>query len=579
MATPKLADLLVSKGIVNESQITSATDYQSKTKTRLGASLVKLGHVNERVLATFLSQQYGIPAITLADVTVSDEVKKLLPQNVCEKHTILPIALSGKKLSLAIIDPTNVSAIDDVRFLTNREVELFLAPESAVKKLIETTFSQSSIENISKSVEMFKIDDKWCSDSDLEVKSAVGDYFAVESSKGNEDKPVIRLINTLFLEAMKRKASDIHIEPYDTHSRVRFRIDGSLHEIMRLPPQLKAATPSRIKVMAQLDISEKRRPQDGRIQVKSKDRQVDVRVSILPTLFGEKVVLRLLDQGTSAPSLLDLGFEEEQLKVFRQASNEPHGMVLVTGPTGSGKTTTLYGILTELNQTESNISTVEDPVEYNMPGVNQVQVKETIGMSFAMALRSLLRQDPDIIMLGEIRDQETAEIAVKAALTGHMVFSTLHTNDAPSTVTRLVHMGVEPFLITASLTLVQAQRLVRMICPKCREPDVAVSKELLLSMEMPEEWIGSFRPMRGKGCDDCAKTGFKGRKGIFEVMPISEKIRSHVVKGATTDMIKRVAMEEGMFTLRQSGLMKLYRGETTVEEVLNNSRSDGEIVR
>ncbi len=579
MATPKLAELLVSKGLVNETQLTSALEHQTKTKMRLASSLVNLGHVNERVLASFLSQQYGIPAITLADVTVNDELKKILPQNVCEKHTIIPIALQGKKLSLAIIDPTNVSAIDDVRFLTNREVELFLAPESAVKKLIEKTFSGSTIENLGKSVEMFKVDEKANPAQSLEVKSSIGESFTVENAKGNEDKPVIRLINTLFLEAMKRKASDIHIEPYDTHSRVRFRIDGSLHEIMRLPPQLKAATPSRIKVMAQLDISEKRKPQDGRIQVKTKDRQIDVRVSILPTLFGEKVVLRLLDQGTSAPSLLEMGFEEEQLKVFRQASSEPYGMVLVTGPTGSGKTTTLYGILTELNQTDSNISTVEDPVEYNMPGVNQVQVKEAIGMTFAMALRSLLRQDPDIIMLGEIRDQETAEIAVKAALTGHMVFSTVHTNDAPSTVTRLVHMGVEPFLITAALTLVQAQRLVRMICPNCAEPDKDISRETLLSLEMPEEWIETFKPVRGRGCDACGNTGFKGRKGIFEVMPMSEKIRNHVVKGATSDMIKRTAMEEGMYTLRQSALMKLYKGETTIEEVLNNSRPDGEILR
>lgn len=578
MATPKLAELLVSKGLVNESQLTSALEHQSKTKTRLASSLVKLGHVNERVLASFLSQQYGIPAITLTDVQVTDELKKIIPQNVCEKHTIIPISLQGKKIGLAIVDPTNVSAIDDVRFLTNKEVELFIAPESAVKRLIEKTFSGSTIENLGKSVEMFKVEDRGNQKQSLEVKSSIGESFAVEAT-GGEDKPVIRLINTLFLEAMKRKASDIHIEPYETHSRVRFRIDGSLHEIMRLPPQLKAATPSRIKVMAQLDISEKRKPQDGRIQVKTKERQIDVRVSVLPTLFGEKVVLRLLDQGTSAPSLLEMGFEEEQLKVFRKAANEPYGMVLVTGPTGSGKTTTLYGILTELNQTDANISTVEDPVEYNMAGINQVQVKESIGMTFAMALRSLLRQDPDIIMLGEIRDQETAEIAVKAALTGHMVFSTVHTNDAPSTVTRLVHMGVEPFLITAALTLVQAQRLVRTVCPNCAQPDKEVSKETLLSLEMPEEWIDSFKPIRGTGCDACGNTGFKGRKGIYEVMPMSEKIRNLVVKGGTSDMIKRVAMEEGMYTLRQSALMKLYKGETTIEEVLNNSRPDGEILK
>jgi len=328
-----------------------------------------------------------------------------------------------------------------------------------------------------------------------------------------------------------------------------------------------------------MNISEKRLPQDGRIQVRARDRKIDIRVSVLPTVLGEKVVMRLLDQGTSAPDMVGIGFEEEQLKKFRLAAGQPYGMVLVTGPTGSGKSTTLFAALSELNAADVNISTVEDPVEYRMLGINQTQMRENIGFTFAAALRSLLRQDPDIIMVGEIRDQETAEIAVKAALTGHMVFSTLHTNDAPSTITRLLHMGIEPFLITAALTLVQAQRLIRVNCEHCSEPDPEATPEQLLGAEMPENWLLSFTPVKGKGCERCAKTGYKGRRGIFEVMYMTEKLRALVVKASSSDEVKRVAIEEGMMTLRQHGLMKLYRGETSLEEVLNNSRPDGEIYK
>jgi len=349
--------------------------------------------------------------------------------------------------------------------------------------------------------------------------------------------------------------------------------------VMRLPPQLKSPLPARVKVMAQLDISEKRLPQDGRIQVKTKDKRIDIRVSILPTMFGEKVVMRLLDQGNTTPDLRAVGFEEEQLKLFKKAASQPYGMILVTGPTGSGKSTTLYAALSELNGPDVNISTVEDPVEYNMAGINQVQMKESIGLNFAAALRSLLRQDPDILMIGEIRDHETAEIAVKSALTGHLVFSTLHTNDAPSTVTRLLHMGLEPFLITAALTLVQAQRLVRSVCQNCIEPDPRVTPEMLVEAEVPEHWLSSIKAMRGGGCDKCGQTGYKGRKGIFEVMYLTERLRDLIVKGANADQLKVQALEDGMLTLRQSGLLKLYRGETTLEEVLNNSRPDGDFLK
>jgi type IV pilus assembly protein PilB len=399
----------------------------------------------------------------------------------------------------------------------------------------------------------------------------------IESDNVGE-KPVIRLINKLFLEAIKRKVSDIHIEPFESFSRVRFRIDGTLHEVMRTPPQLKVALPARLKVMSQLDISEKRLPQDGRIQVKMKTSKIDVRLSTLPTIFGEKVVMRLLSQGTTTPSLTQMGFEDEQLERFRKAATQPYGMVLVTGPTGSGKSTTLYAVLSELNHPDVNISTVEDPVEYNIAGVIQVQMKESIGLNFSAALRSLLRQDPDIIMVGEIRDHDTAEIAIKAALTGHMVFSTLHTNDAPSTITRLIHMGIEPFLITSAVSLVQAQRLIRINCPNCLIVDEATTPEMCIAAEMPANWVDTFKPMRGKGCDKCGNTGYKGRRGIYEVMMLSENIRNLIIKGTNADHLKKVAIEEGMLSLRQCALRKFYRGETTLEEVLNNSRPDGELM-
>jgi type IV pilus assembly protein PilB len=539
---------------------------------------VQLGHVNEKVLATFLSKQYGIPAISLDDVQVPPELTKLVPYSLCEKHLLCPLSADGNRLSIAITDPTNVAAVDDVRFLCNRDVNVYIATESGIKALLERTYMSASAQ-IDASVaggNMFTEDlqlDK--PENALEIGVEKETVDVDRESVG--DKPVIRLINKLFVEAIRRKASDIHIEPYEQFSRVRFRIDGTLHEVMRLPPQLKVPTPARIKVMAQLDISEKRLPQDGRIQVKTKQKKIDIRVSILPTIFGEKVVMRLLDQGSSTPDLMAIGFEEDQYKIFRKAAVQPYGMVLVTGPTGSGKSTTLYAALNELNGADVNISTVEDPVEYNMAGVNQVQMKEGIGLNFATALRSLLRQDPDILMVGEIRDQETAEIAVKAALTGHMVFSTLHTNDAPSTITRLAHMGLEPFLITAALTLVQAQRLVRVICERCAVPDEKITKEMLTEAELPHHWLDSIRPMRGAGCDRCGNTGYKGRKGIFEVMYMTERLRDLVVKGGNADQLKRVAIEEGLVTLRQSALLKLYRGETTLEEVLNNSRADGDL--
>lgn len=575
MSAGKLGELLVAQGVITKDQLQTAIELRSKNKIRLGTAITQLGHVNENVLATFLSKQYGIPALSLDDRKVPEDLVKLIPRNLCERHMLVPLESDGTKLNIAVCDPTNVSAVDDIRFLCNMDVNIFIATESGIKQLIETSYGGNA--------ELNKVVDA----KDLENDSQTGmievggspEASDLEGSGADTEKPVIRLINKLFIEAIRRKVSDIHIEPFETFSLIRFRIDGSLHEIMRAPPQLKVAVPARLKVMAQLDISEKRLPQDGRIQVKIKDKKVDVRVSTLPTIYGEKVVMRLLMQGDTKPDLAKMGFEEEQLKVFRKAANQPYGMVLVTGPTGSGKSTTLFAALGELNAPDINISTVEDPVEYNMAGINQTMMKESIGLNFAAALRSLLRQDPDVIMVGEIRDGETAEIAVKAALTGHMVFSTLHTNDAPSTITRLLHMGLEPFLITAALTLVQAQRLIRVNCPNCLIPDERVTKEMALAAEVPESWIDSFQAMRGKGCSQCGNTGYKGRRGIYEVLYMTETLREMVIKGANADELKKKAIEDGMLSLRQSGIIKLYRGETTLEEVQNNSRPDKDLIK
>lgn len=575
MSAGKLGELLISQGVIDDTQLKAALEHRSKNKTRLGASLIELGHINDKVLATFLSKQYGIPAISLDGVTIDPELVKLIPKALCERHMLIPLNIEQNRLSIAISDPTNVSAVDDVRFLSNMDANVYISTESGIRGLIERTYGGNGNADLEKITQPLNENTEGGTGL-VEIKAGDPSSQDIENESVG-DKPVIRLINKLFVEAVKRKVSDIHIEPFETFSRIRFRIDGSMHEIMRTPPQLKTALPARLKVMAQLDISEKRLPQDGRIQVRMKSGKVDVRVSTLPTIFGEKVVMRLLAQGNTTPDLGKMGFEAQQIEVFRQAASQPYGMVLVTGPTGSGKSTTLYAALAELNTPDVNISTVEDPVEYNMAGINQVQMKDGIGLNFAAALRSLLRQDPDIIMVGEIRDQETAEIAIKAALTGHMVFSTLHTNDAPSTITRLTHMGVEPFLITAALTLVQAQRLIRINCPNCLVPDERVTKEMVLAAEMPESWLEGFTAMRGSGCDVCGKTGFKGRRGVYEVMMMTEKLRELVVKGANADDLKAGAMEEGMLTLRQSALMKFYRGETTLEEVLNNSRPDGDI--
>ncbi|MCB0405481.1 MAG: Flp pilus assembly complex ATPase component TadA [Bdellovibrionales bacterium] len=575
MAAGKLGDLLVKKGVVSREQIAEATAYSRQNRVRLGSALIQLGHVNENVFASFVAKLYGLTAVSLDGLSVSSDILELVPRSLAEKHTLVPISIEGSSLTVAMADPSNVAAVDDIRFLSNMDVVIHIAGENAIISAINRIYGTNDADPGQKIASKFGEGSGPENTGQIEV-GKLDEAHEVEG-EGIGEKPIIKLINTLFMEAIRRKSSDIHIEPYNEFSRVRFRIDGSLHEVMRIPQAMRTAVPSRIKVMAHLDISEKRLPQDGRIQVKTKRRKIDVRVSTIPTIFGEKVVMRLLDQGESTPSLLGVGFEESQYQAFKLAASQPYGMVLVTGPTGSGKSTTLYAALSELNGPDVNISTVEDPVEYKMAGINQVQMKEGIGLNFASALRSLLRQDPDIIMVGEIRDQETAEIAVKAALTGHMVFSTLHTNDAPSTINRLLHMGLEPFLITAALTLVQAQRLLRINCPNCIQDDNSITPEQLIAAEMPKNWIQTFKAKKGVGCERCGNTGYKGRKGVFEVMPMTEKLRTLVVKKASSDEIKRQAIRDGMITLRQSAMVKLYRGETTFEEVLNNTRPDGDL--
>jgi len=567
----KLGNLLVSKGLISQEQLKSAASHQKESNLRLGESLINLGHVNENVLASFYSTQFGLTAVSLKEEFVPPEILRMVPKALCQKYNLLPLGVEGTKLKVAFSDPTQVSAIDDVRFISNMEVVMVIAPESQIREAIERLY-KSAVSVLGKAQD-YKTENSENTSAGTEIKTQAEQI----DQQSPDSKPIIKLINNIFLEAVRRKVSDIHIEPFENICRVRFRIDGSLHEMMQLPANFRLPVPARIKVMANLDIAEKRLPQDGRIQLRTKEKMVDVRVSLVPTIHGEKVVMRLLDQGGAPPEMEQVGMEPEQIALFKKAAEQPYGMILVTGPTGSGKTTTLYAALSSLNTEDVNLSTAEDPVEYTLLGINQVHVKESIGMTFAGALRSFLRQDPDIIMVGEIRDQETAEIAVKAALTGHLVFSTLHTNDAPSTISRLRHMGLEPFLITAAVTLVQAQRLVRVLCPHCKEPDNSIPHETLLESEMPEELIETATIMKAKGCDKCGGTGYKGRKGIFEVLFLDEQLRNLIVNGANADELKKVAMSKGMRTLRQSALMKLARGETTLTEVLNNSRPDGDL--
>ncbi|NOZ69926.1 MAG: type IV-A pilus assembly ATPase PilB [Deferribacteres bacterium] len=569
MMSAKLGQLLVSKNIITEEQLEKAVDLQKKEGGRIVSNLIKLGFLKEDVLIDFLSKQYHVPAVTLSPQEIDPSVVKFIPYDVAHKYQIFPISKNGATLTIAMTDPSNFFAIDDVKFMTGYEVQAVVAKESAIKEAIATHYEQSvgELQNVVDSLTDFN-------DENLDlIKETEDDIDIGELKSATEDAPVVKLVNLILSEAITRGASDIHIEPYEKSLRARYRIDGVLYDIMQPPLKLKAALTSRIKIMSELDIAERRLPQDGRIKLKIKDKAVDLRVSTLPTLFGEKIVMRILDKSNLNLDLTKLGFEENALKDFNEAIHSPFGMVLVTGPTGSGKTTTLYSALSTVNSVDVNIMTAEDPVEYNLHGINQVHVKEDIGLTFASALRSFLRQDPDIVMVGEIRDFETAEIAVKAALTGHLVLSTLHTNDAPSTISRLLNMGVEPFLVSASVILILAQRLARRICEHCKEEE-RIPESTLINIGFSQDEINTFKCYKGKGCSACSDTGYKGRLALYEVMPVKEEIKEMILKGASASEIKREAIRLGMKTLRMSGLTKVKEGLTSVEEILRVTFAD-----
>ena len=564
----KLGQLLINNNIITEEQLNKATELQKKEGGRIGSSLIKLGYLTEESLVEFLSKQYGVPAVALAKEDIDPSIIKFVPYDVAHKYQIFPISKNGASLKLAMTDPSNVFAIDDVKFMTGYEVEPVVTSESAIKEAISRYYEQSDgLQSVVESMADFDEESL-----DL-IQDTEDDIDMTELKSAVEEAPVVKLVNLILSEAIVKGASDIHLEPYEKTFRIRYRIDGMLYDVMQPPVRLKAALSSRLKIMAELDIAERRLPQDGRIKLKIRDRGVDLRVSTLPTLFGEKIVMRILDKSNLNLDLTKLGFEENALKDFEKAIRSPFGMALVTGPTGSGKTTTLYSALSTVNEVDVNIMTAEDPVEYNLLGINQVHVREEIGLTFAAALRSFLRQDPDIVMVGEIRDLETAEIAVKAALTGHLVLSTLHTNDAPSTISRLLNMGIEPFLVSASVVLILAQRLCRKICEECREED-KISEAALINMGFTKDEAETIKCYKGKGCPTCNGTGYKGRIALYEVMPVKDEIKEMIVKGATGIELKKTAISLGMQTLRVSGLKKIKEGLTSAQEIMRVTFAD-----
>ena len=557
--------MLVRHGLVSDQQLNQALEDQKSQGGRLGTSLVKLGFAKEEELSAFLAKQYGMPSINLSDFEIEHEIIRLVAPEIAQKYQVVPVNRAGASLIVAMSDPSNLFAIDDLKFMTGFNIEVVVATESSIKAAIDKYYDQSS----SLAMVMDDLDD-----IDLEVVDEHDDVNLRDLERATEDAPVVKLVNFILTDAIKKKASDIHIEPYEKEFRVRYRIDGVLYEQMKPPMKLRAAIISRLKIMAEMDIAERRLPQDGRIKIKLPGgKDMDYRVSCLPTLFGEKVVCRLLDKSNLQLDMTKLGYEEKPLGWFKEAIHKPFGMVLVTGPTGSGKTVSLYSALAELNDSTLNISTAEDPVEFNFAGINQVQMHEEIGLNFASALRSFLRQDPDIIMIGEIRDFETAEIGIKAALTGHLVLSTLHTNDAPSTISRMLNMGIEPFLVASAVNLITAQRLGRRNCKECSEAE-DIPKQALIEAGVAPEEVDQYVCYRGRGCPTCNNTGYKGRVGIYQVMPMFEEIRELVLSGANTAEIKRESMRLGVKTMRQSALSKLKEGVTSFEEVLRCTVAD-----
>jgi type IV pilus assembly protein PilB len=562
---PRIAELLVRGGIASRDQLIQAQEKERDNGSSVIRELVRLGFTTEDTLTEFLAKQFNIEKVDLNPTEIEDPVFSLVPPQLVQKHQLVPVKLLGSTLTVAMADPTDLVAINEVKFITGYGVRVTLAPPSAIKKTLEHRFGGVSYDEVLKKF----------GDGEMEVIHETDDVNLQELQQATMEAPVVTLVNAILADAAKRRASDIHIEPYEKIFRVRFRVDGVLQEIMSPPLRLKNPLVSRLKVMAGLDIAERRLTQDGRIKLKmGMGGELDIRVSVLPTLFGEKVVMRLLDKSNLQLDMSKLGFDPQTLKDFLEAIHKPYGMILITGPTGSGKSTTLYSALSELNKPDVNISTAEDPVEYNLVGINQVQVREQIGLTFAAALRSFLRQDPDIIMVGEVRDLETAQIAVKAALTGHLVLSTLHTNDAPSTVDRLINMGVETFLLISSINLIAAQRLVRRICEKCKEP-VEVSPEILINLGVDSAEVGAgFSTFNGRGCGNCNGTGYRGRLAIYEVMVMHEGIKELILRNASVVELKREAVKLGMSTLRMSALQKVREGLTTIEETVRVTDTD-----
>jgi len=607
----KLGEILVRENLITAQQLREALDYQRTNGGRLGSNLATLGIISDDVITAVLSRQYGVPSINLELFQIEEETIKLISQEVALKYSVLPISKVGATLTLAMADPTNVFAMDDIKFMTGLNVEPVIASEASLQAAIGKYFSNSKqidvfdvagFENFEKfganpvkngngaakngtvveqrlvesdltvSLDRFEFNEQDA--GELEVLEDNDEIDLAELAKASEDAPVVRLVNVLLVDALRRGASDIHVEPYEKDFRIRFRIDVVLYDVMHPPMKMRDALISRLKIMSKLDISEKRLPQDGRIKIKVKidnrSRELDFRVSTLPTLFGEKVVLRLLDKDKLMLDMTKLGFEQQSLEIFQRNISKPYGMVLVTGPTGSGKTNTLYSALQALNTTATNIMTAEDPVEFNLPGINQVQMKEQIGLNFAAALRSFLRQDPNIVLVGEIRDFETAEIAIKAALTGHLVLSTLHTNDAPSTISRMVNMGIEPFLVATSVNIIQAQRLIRRVCYNCKE-EQKLPVEAFIEIGFSPAEAPSLKAYKGKGCTVCNGTGYKGRIGLYEVMEVTDELRELIIIGASAIELRKKAIDLGMITLRGSGLYKLREGITTIEEVVKET--------
>src|SRR5476649_2458035 len=591
----RIGELLLKEKLITPEQLQSALTQQKANGGKLGYNLVKMGFVKDEQITALLSKQYGVPSINLAQFKIDPTIVKLVLTETARKYQIIPLSRSGSTLTIAMTDPTNVFAMDDIKFMTGYTVEPVVASEVAITDAVEKYYPSgkggaaggkggpggkpgdkavtgSTLEMASRGLE--ELQASLGGADDVEVLEELQEISAEALAKQGEDAPVVRLVNVVLMSAIQKGASDIHIEPYEKELRVRYRIDGILYNIMAPPMKYRDAIVSRIKIMSKLDIAEKRLPQDGRIKIRYNEsgepKEIDFRVSVLPTLFGEKIVLRLLDKDKLMLDMTRLGFEQESLAKFEAAIQRPWGMVLVTGPTGSGKTNTLYSSISKLNTPETNIMTAEDPVEFNLPGINQVQVKENIGLNFAAALRSFLRQDPNIILVGEIRDFETAEIAVKAALTGHLVLSTLHTNDAPSTINRLMNMGIEPFLVASAVHLICAQRLVRKICTHCKEPAPQPPEALMLA-GFTEEDANEVTPMKGAGCDKCNTTGYKGRVGLYEVMAIGDELKELILVGASGMELRRKAVEEGMLTLRMSGLRKVKDGLTSLEEVVRET--------